>query len=91
MTKICEKNQNDLERLRDMWSETFLTFLDVIEMVERISIYMSRDGVNIEIIYWPFSCHNRLANQLDTCNNRLLLSKLEYLNRESLSIIKILS
>lgn len=60
-------------------------------MIERFSIYRIRNDANMETIHGPIKWSNRLVNQLGSVNNRLLIPKMEGLDRYLLPIIKKLS
>lgn len=91
MGKICEKSGNGLERVWEKGKVRFWVFSWCFEMVKDLSIYRPRSGVTLKTIHerneWP----NRLANQLSTYNNQLLLPKLQGFDKEPLPFIKTLS
>lgn len=45
----------------------------MLKLIENLSIYRQRCGINLEIIHGPIN----LPNRLGTSNNRLLKSKME--------------
>ena len=56
-------------------------------MIAKINVYRPINGVILETIHGP----NKWPNRLDNANNQLVVSKLEYFDRESLSFIKTIS
>lgn len=60
------------------WKMRFFTFSGCEKLLDKLSIYRSMHGINLETICGPLNSPNRLG----TSNNRLMGSKIEGLDIE---------
>lgn len=74
------ENLRDLDRWWEKWKVRFFMFSGCEKMIENLSIYRSRHGINLEVICGLLNSLNRLG----TSNYWLVMPKVEDFDIESL-------